>query len=192
MWAFLRDIDRQLFFWINDGWSNSFLDAIMPYWRDKWTWVPLYALILGWLIWRYKKQSWRYILLLAVTVALTDLVSSSVIKPWIGRLRPCNTPELAEQIRVLIHCGPGKSFTSSHATNHFGLAVMVGLLWGKENRWLWPLALFWAATIAIGQVYVGVHYPFDILGGALLGSSIAFIVYRIAQFTRNQRTFAGS
>lgn len=188
----LRAWDRELFFWINEGWSNGFLDQIMPIWRDKLTWIPLYALILVWLIWTYRKQSWPYIVLLSITVILCDFSSSSIIKPCIGRLRPCNNPELADQINILIQCGPGKSFTSSHATNHFGLAVMFGLLFGAKSRWVWIMGIFWAATISLGQVYVGVHYPADIIGGATLGSILAIIVYQVSQKTGFTRTFAGS
>lgn len=188
----LRDIDKALLYWINEGWSNPLLDQVMPVWRDKLTWIPLYGVVLGWLIWKYRKQSWPYIILLTVVVIFCDFTSSSILKPWIGRLRPCNNPEVANQINILISCGPGKSFTSSHATNHFGLAVMFGLLFGRKSRWIWVIGLVWAGTIALGQVYVGVHYPADILGGALLGSTLAIILYRVSQKTGFTRTFAGS
>lgn len=190
MIATLQDIDRSLLYWINKGWSTPWLDAIAPIWRDKLTWIPVYLVLLLWLLWKYKKQAWPYILVIGLTVICCDIVSSSIIKPWVARLRPCNHPDIAQQINVLIHCGPGKSFTSSHATNHFGLSVALGLLFGSRYRWVWPVALVWAASIALMQVYVGVHYPFDILAGALLGSSIAVVIHLAGRKTILPRTFA--
>lgn len=185
-------VDQWLLHWINEGWSNGFLDQIMPWWRAKTTWIPLYIGLTAWLIWRYRQRSWPFIVLLLLTVVVTDITSSSVIKPLVGRLRPCQEPALAGQLHVLIPCGPGKSFTSSHATNHFGFAVMLALLFARGRSWRWVIALGWAASIALGQVYVGVHYPFDILAGAGLGSGIAVILYQINQKTGFTRTFAGA
>lgn len=192
MMAWLLEIDQWLLHWINDGWSNAFLDQLMPWWRNKHTWIPLYFVLSGWLLWRYRQRSWPYFVLLLLAVSLADLSSSSVLKPLVGRLRPCQEPALAAQLHVLINCGPGRSFTSSHAANHFALAVLFSFLFAQGRRWFWAIAIFWAATIAIGQVYVGVHYPGDIVAGALLGSSIALIVARINQKTGFTRTFAGS
>jgi len=77
-------------------------------------------------------------------------------------------------------CGAGKSFTSSHATNTFAFAVMCCLLFRRKHGWVAPIALFWASLVSYAQIYVGVHYPLDILGGALLGSLISLILYKIA------------
>lgn len=82
-------------------------------------------------------------------------------------------------INVLVNCGSGFSFTSSHATNHFGVGLAFILLFGKRIKWFIPAFLFWASSIALAQVYVGVHYPSDIFAGAVLGSLIATIIYGI-------------
>lgn len=173
--------DQAAFEWINSGWANGFLDSVAPWWRDKYTWIPLYAILLIGLVWRFRWRSLPYIGLLLLIVGSSDFVSSSIIKPWIERLRPCQDPEMADRIRVLINCGVGKSFTSSHATNHFALAVGLSLGLGRVYRWIIPVFLIWAVTVSLAQVYVGVHYPLDILGGAILGTLIAtvwFWVYR--------------
>lgn len=164
--------DQQLFFLINEGLSHPWLDAIMPWWRDKYTWIPMYVLLLALAFWRYRQNIGFFLLAVVLTVTLADTLSSKVVKPSVERLRPCRNPEIKEQVQVRISCGPGYSFTSSHATNHFAIACLLYLTMGRffpKGRWL---LLIWAATISIGQVYVGVHYPLDIIGGALLGSSI--------------------
>src|SRR5690606_19825850 len=93
----------------------------------------------------------------------------------VERLRPCNDIELREDIIVRVRCGSGYSFTSSHATNHFAMAVMLTFLFYRRWKHVLWLSLFWAAAISFSQIYVGVHYPGDILVGALLGSTIGVI-----------------
>ena len=117
-----------------------------------------------------------FILFAVLTVVLTDQISSSFIKPFFERPRPCRDPILMNQIRMLLNgCSGGYSFTSSHATNHFGFAVYIYLTLGNIiGKWKYAF-LVWAAVIAYGQVYVGVHYPLDIICGALLGTTIGFM-----------------
>ena len=117
-------------------------------------------------------------LLLFLTAATSDLISSRFIKPMVERLRPCNDIDVFEQINVLVRCGGGYSFTSSHATNHFAIAIFVIFWLGKDFKWVRYFFGFWATTIALGQVYVGVHYPLDIFGGAILGTIIGLFWYR--------------
>jgi membrane-associated phospholipid phosphatase len=105
-----------------------------------------------------------------------------VIKPTIQRVRPCNQVDMQKTVVLRVHCGGGYSFTSSHATNHFALAVFLIFAIGRHFRRIAIPLLLWAASIAYGQVYVGVHFPLDILGGALLGTMIGGfigILYRL-------------
>lgn len=175
----LIHLDYALFEWIHHGWQHPWLDAIMPHWREKTTWIPMYLLGLILLIRNYKLKGLYYVLALAVVVGIGDYTSSQLIKKSVKRPRPCREIALGEPTRGLIHCGGGYSFTSSHATNHFAVALFVFLGWGRLwKRWRW-LLLVWAATIALGQVYVGVHYPLDILAGSLLGCSIGALVHAV-------------
>lgn len=185
----LIHIDQQLLFWLNQDCAHPLLDRVVPVWRDKYTWIPLYLILAAGILWRYRWKGLLYIALLLLTVGFTDFTSSSIIKPLVGRLRPCNTPELTSQLRILIACGGGKSFTSSHAANHMGLTVLFSLLFARGRPWIWWVAIGWAASIALGQVYIAAHYPSDIIAGGLLGAGIAVLVYKVARLTDRKRTF---
>lgn len=161
--------DRYIFNLINSQWQNSFFDDLMPLVRNANFWLPLYLFILLFAIFNLKRWGW-FVLLVACTPALTDMVSSQLIKENIYRLRPCNDPALYGHIRVLAsYCPQSSSFTSSHAANHFGLATFLSLtLQPVTGKWIY-LTYLWALLIVYAQVYVGVHYPTDILGGAVVG-----------------------
>jgi membrane-associated phospholipid phosphatase len=168
--------DKQLFRAINYDWSNSFFDWLMPWLRNSNVWIPLYFFLLIFTVINYKKTGWWWVIFAICTVILTDFVSSKIIKENIIRLRPCNDPAIADWVKVLVGYRPqSSSFTSSHATNHFGIAMFLYLTlkpyWGK-----WPLLFFvWAFSICFAQVYVGVHYPLDVTCGALIGILIGYL-----------------
>jgi membrane-associated phospholipid phosphatase len=123
-----------------------------------------------------------------ITVLVADQISSHVLKPLVERLRPCNQPMWSHFVRTLIHCGSGYSFPSSHATNHFAIAIFLMFSFRKNGRYLHMSLLFvWASLISIGQVYVGVHYPLDIITGCLLGSSIGILIALSARKMINLR-----
>lgn len=165
-------LDYQLFELFNQYLSNSFFDQIMPFWRNKYFWAPVYLFVIIYMATSGYRKWWLILLILLLTMGLSDIMSSHLIKPYFGRLRPCNTALWAEQIHLLVPCGGGYSFTSSHATNHFTLATLLSFVFAQKRSWVLPVSMFWAFSISYGQVYVGVHYPMDILFGALLGLSI--------------------
>ncbi len=172
----LLTYDELLFSLINGVWNHPVLDAVMPWWREKETWIPLYVILGVVLAWRFRFRVIYFMLAVALTVTVADTVSSKVIKPAVERLRPCNDPEVKPAVELRIRCGPGFSFPSSHATNHFAVAAFFFVTLGGMYRIMrWPIFL-WAATIAYGQVYVGVHYPLDVLTGGLLGLLIGWAV----------------
>lgn len=151
----------------------------MPYWRDKSTWIPLYLLLAGFLCYHYRLKGLYFVLAVALTIGIADQISSEVIKKNIVRLRPCNDVAIKDQVQLLVPCGSGYSFTSSHAANHFAIATFIALTLGQIFRWMrWPLFL-WAASIAYGQVYVGVHYPLDVLCGGLLGALVGWAIAKL-------------
>jgi undecaprenyl-diphosphatase len=163
---FLHQLDHTIFQLINQQLANSVFDFLCPIIRNKTTWIPLY-LILAYKFYKaYPKQVVWILIGALLSILLTDQISSSLIKPLIHRLRPCNNPAVSARL-ILDHCGGGFSFVSSHAANHFGLAVF--FLFFMRNIKAKFFYLFWAAAISFSQVYVGVHYPADVLGGAMLG-----------------------
>ena len=172
-------LDQEAFIFINQQIQNGFFDWLMPQLRNKYTWIPFYVLIFIWLIWKYKYNGLLIAVFTAITFGFTDFISSSIMKPLFERLRPCNDPFFRDQVRLLINCGPGYSFTSSHATNHFGLAFFLILIFYNKYKWVLPLGILWALSVGFAQIYVGVHYPGDIAGGAVLGALIAFLVWLI-------------
>ena len=172
------NLDTQLFYWINHGWSNDILDYFFMLFRNKYTWIPLYLFILSFVAFNFGKKFWWFLLFSLLTIGLSDNLSSKLIKPTFKRDRPCR---VLSDAQVLVRCGSGYSFTSSHATNHFAVGTFFMLAFGFIlKKWKY-LFLLWAGLISIGQVYVGVHYPLDILVGAILGylcGAFVFWVYR--------------
>ncbi len=173
---YLIEFDQWLFLQINTVWTNASLDVVFPVWRESLTWVPLYVFLLAFAFYNFGNKIWFWIVILICTVILTDQISSGFLKDFFGRLRPCRDPEVMNQMRLLLNrCPVSFSFTSSHATNHFGVAVFIILTMKpimKQWRWLF---IAWAATISYGQVYVGVHYPLDVIGGAFVGGGIGWV-----------------
>lgn len=168
----LRHIDHTLFHFINHSLANPILDVLCPVLRNKLTWVPLYV-FMGYMF--YKRFGNKILLLgcfAAITVLFTDQISASLIKPVVHRLRPCNNPEIGARL-LLSYCGAGYSFVSSHAANHFGIAMFI-IPFLQYRRMFGFLLLLWASLVSFSQVYVGVHFPADVFAGALLGIFTGF------------------
>lgn len=169
-WEKLVKWDQWLFVKINSDWANPFFDSVMPFLRNGTNWAPLYLFMLVLVLLNFKTRGIWWVVFFISTVALIDITGNYVFKHGFERLRPCNDPGFNSQVRLLLdHCGVGFSFTSNHAANHFGMATFFIITFRYIfKNWVW-LALLWAAAISYAQVYVGVHYPLDVLSGALLG-----------------------
>lgn len=169
-----QQADAILFQCINGSLSNPVFDALLPWCREKWFWMPLYLFVAAFSVHNFGRKGWVVILGLALSAGLADFTSSTLIKKNVQRIRPCNNQEMADMIVLRVPCGGGYSFTSSHAANHFAAAVFLVYVFGGLARWIRPVALSWAGLIAFSQVYVGVHYPGDVFFGALLGVAIGW------------------
>jgi membrane-associated phospholipid phosphatase len=168
----LAQFDRHLFYIINHDWTNSFFDSVMPWLRTPKNWIPLYVLIIAFCLWKYKKQGIVIILLIAASAGVADFTS-------VHRLRPCRDGISSKTDVERVSCGPGYSFPSSHATDHFAMAIFMALVFCKKWRWVWFWAILWAGLISFAQVYVGVHYPIDVFCGALYGSFVGWLMYKL-------------
>lgn len=180
----LLTYDQHLFKIINQQWSNVFFDWLMPWLRNSEMWYPLYLFLILFVLINFKQTGWWWLLFAISTIVLCDFVSSKIIKENIIRLRPCNEPGIASWVHILVGYRPqSSSFTSSHATNHFGMAMFFYLTL-KERFDKWPVVFFfWAFSISFAQVYVGVHYPLDIICGGIIGILIGYLSGK--SFNRN-------
>ena len=177
----IYNLDLDLFYFINQGLRNDFFDIIMPFLRAKYTWIPLYAVILYFIFKKYKTKGFIITGFAIITILISDQLSSSLIKPFFERARPCNNYYFEDWINLPIGKGSGWSFVSSHASNHFALAFYFSYFLGGFRGKLYIALIFfvWASLISFAQVYIGFHYPVDVFCGALLGISIAFFVIKI-------------
>jgi membrane-associated phospholipid phosphatase len=165
----LFQLDKKILLLVNKELTFPVFDQIALFMRESKVHIPLYLFFIYTAFRKFGKKGWWWLLGGVMLIAFSDGVSSHLIKPFVGRLRPCRDPDLSDQIRLLAsYCGANGSFTSSHAVNHFAFATFtVSTLANGNKNYLW--LYLWAALIAYSQVYVGVHFPSDILAGGLLG-----------------------
>lgn len=142
----------------------------------RFSWIPLYIVLVILVGLKFKKNALYIFPLITLLILLSDQTSVHLFKNVFMRLRPCHNPDIASMVHVVDGCGGQYGFVSSHATNTFALAVFIGVLFKKQYNWLLPFMLIWAAVVSYSRIYVGVHYPGDILGGAVLGVIIANLV----------------
>lgn len=163
----LNQLDIRFFLWLN-GRYMPWLDPIMIWITERNSWFPFYAVLIGWLVYQFRRQAIGLILTLICSVALADQVASSIIKPLTHRLRPCHELSLQKLIHPVLECGGQYGFCSSHASTTFALATSLWLLLGKQYGWLrW--GFLWAAVVSYSRIYVAAHYPLDVLAGTGVG-----------------------
>lgn len=176
----LNEADKDLLLIINQ-WHAPWLDPVMLFLTKTWAWTPLYILLIYLIIKVYKNRFWIPLAIILFTVALTDRLTSGFMKPFFARPRPSHNPEVAGMLHLVNGYRGGEfGFVSSHAANGFGLALIVWLIlrdYYPKTSWLF----LWAACMSYTRLYLGVHYPGDILAGAVCGLLCAGAVYLVTK-----------
>ena len=179
----LDSIDQQLFLFLNSL-NSPFFDKVMYALSGKLIWVPLYLAILIYLGIKYKRKFFIILLFIILAASLADQ-SSVLVKNIVQRLRPCHVSSIEGVVHLVNgECGGKFSFVSSHATNSFDVALL-SLLFIKK-RWFTISIIIWAMVIGYTRVYLGVHYPGDVICGSLLGAFIGWGVYNLYVLTDNK------
>ena len=184
----ILDFDTELFLYLN-SFHNHFWDTIMLMITRKETWVPLYLIIIWFFIKNYQSKSVLILLFLILTVVASDQISV-LIKESVQRLRPVHEPAIADMVHNVFRKGGLHGFVSSHATNMFAIFVFTSRIFKNRNYFF--LMLFWAVVISYSRIYAGVHYPLDVIGGALLGWLVGVIMYKLMMFIENHFFIARS
>jgi undecaprenyl-diphosphatase len=186
----LISFDQQFFLAIN-GMHSPVFDFIMYWLSDKQIWIPLYVWLLFRMIKDNRSKAWLVILSVVLLVTLTDQISVHLFKNVFMRLRPCHEPGLEGLVHILNnHCGGQYGFISSHACNTGGVAVFSGMILRNRFRWLLPLLILWSAMVSYSRIYLGVHYPGDVIVGMLTGATIGYLVFLFFTFVAKKTSKA--
>lgn len=179
-------MDTEVLLAIN-GWHAPWADTVMWIISAKTTWIPLYLLLIGLLVWRYRKPAptsvkWLHkvpvcvvmIVAIVAAVGLADFIASGILKQWVARPRPSRVPELEGVLHLVNGYKSGRyGFVSSHAANTMAVALLFSLIW--RNRIATIELMLWVAANCYSRMYLGVHYPLDILGGLMVGTVVAIV-----------------
>jgi len=184
----LLHIDTEILLAIN-GWHTPWADTLMWIISAKTTWIPLYLLLIGLLVWRYRKPTlttvkWLekvpvcvvMIVVIVLAVGAADFIASGILKDLVARPRPTRVPELEGVLHLVNNYRSGQyGFVSSHAANTMACGLLFSLIWRKKIATIG--LMLWVAMNCYSRMYLGVHYPLDIIGGLLVGALMAVVGY---------------
>ena len=191
----LLHIDTEVLLAIN-GWHSPWADILMWIISAKTTWIPLYLLLVGLLVWRYRKPAmtnvkWLQrvpvcvvmIIVIGLAVGAADFIASGILKDLVARPRPTRVPELEGVLHLVRGYRSGQyGFVSSHAANTMAVALLFSLIW--RNKIATVGLMLWVAANCYSRMYLGVHYPLDILGGLMVGALVALLAFALLRWWR--------
>lgn len=169
----LLQLDKEIFTFINSGLANPVTYFLMPYITEFKVWLPLYLFGMLYLLYRFRIKGMYILIILLFAVGLCDLINAQILKEYFARVRPCRA---LENVNLLIHCGGGLSFPSNHAVNNFAAATVLSSYFKRKKG----VFFFFASLVALSRVFVGVHYPGDVIAGAIEGMIIGSLLVYLA------------
>ncbi len=182
---FLYQLDVSIFYFINNTLSNPFLDKLFPFLTEVKNWYIAYLILFLLLIIKGTRLGRIAAIVLVFLITASDQLSSSLLKNLLERIRPCNA---LENVNILVTCTESFSFPSSHAVNNFAAAMFFTLIFPKFRNWFFTVAILQA----LSRPYVGVHYPSDVIGGAIIGAVLGYffgwLTLKINSYFREKRT----
>lgn len=178
----LNQIDISVFYFINVSLQNPFFDWFMPFVTNKYHWFPVWAVIVVLLLWKGGRQGRIMVLLIIPVIFLSDQLASHVLKPFFERPRPCSA---LPDVHLLVNAKSSFSMPSAHASNFFAVAFFFGYYFRRYS----VIFYFIALVVGLSRIFVGVHYPFDVLAGAILGVLCAAAVIAIWNYISRHLNF---
>jgi undecaprenyl-diphosphatase len=187
----ILELDKDLLIWIN-SFHADWLDPIMLVITKTFFWTPLYLFFIFLIFKKLDKDAWFALAGAGLTILLADGITAQIMKPFFERLRPCRDPAVQNLLHLVsdfageVYRGGKYGFASSHAANTFGTATFMWLLFRDKTKWI-GLAFLWAAGMTYTRLYLGVHFPGDILVGGLVGVLSGFAGYKLFQWFKKRR-----
>jgi undecaprenyl-diphosphatase len=177
--------DKQALLFLNQFHADA-LDPVSFYVTRTDFWIPLYAVLLYLIFKNYRNQGWFVVAGIAVSILLTDQITSGLMKPYFERLRPSHNPELEGMLHLVNDYRGGLyGFASSHAANTTGIALFIFLLFRAKYRYI-GLMFAWAGIMCYTRIYLGVHYPGDILAGIAVGLTAGYAAFKFYEWLKGK------
>lgn len=174
--------DKELFLLLNNL-GNTSWDGFWMFYTTKFNWIPFYAILLYLMFKNLNKKTFIFSLLVIILMILFTDQGTNLFKDGFKRLRPCHDEEIKNLMRLVRStCGGKFGYFSGHASNSMAIAVFTGLVLHKKYKYLVFILLLWSALMAYSRIYIGVHFPLDVISGMLFGGFSGFIFYKILKY----------